>query len=136
MVEGTAEARDIALQQIADEKMSATALCKIGNFGDASSQFKWRNRTCEDGHSETAPVGSFEPNAFGVYDLAGNVWEWVGDCWSEDGPSGVVNNCKGGTLRGGSFDDPIKNASPETRQGVPVVRRQTNIGFRIARDID
>ena len=34
---------------------------------------QWDNR-------QTSPVGSFKPNAFGLYDMAGNVWQWVGDC--------------------------------------------------------
>jgi formylglycine-generating enzyme required for sulfatase activity len=42
--------------------------------------------------------------------------------------------CKIGTVRGGSFDDPVKNAVPGVRQPVPAKQRQFNIGFRVSRD--
>ncbi|MEP6017280.1 MAG: SUMF1/EgtB/PvdO family nonheme iron enzyme [Paracoccaceae bacterium] len=115
----------------------ADLVCAHGNFGDASSPFSWRNTACNDRHSDVAPAGSFPPDANGVHDLAGNLWEWVGDCWRSNLSLPLqTDGCKTGTLKGGSFDDPIKNATPETRQPVPVDRRQTNIGFRIARDVE
>ena len=117
--------------------LDADLVCALGNFGDASSRFSWRNTACNDRHSDVAPVGSFPPDANGVHDLAGNLWEWVGDCWRSNLSLPLqTDGCKTGTLKGGSFDDPIKNATPETRQPVPVDRRQTNIGFRIARDLE
>lgn len=111
--------------------------CRIGNFGDASSQFDWRNRTCEDGFPSVAPAGSFDPDENGIFDLAGNLWEWAGECWRDAMASPPrVDNCQTGTVRGGSFDDPVKNATPDVRQPVPANRRQTNIGFRVARDLE
>jgi hypothetical protein len=34
-------------------------------------------------NKQTAPVGSFKPSAFGLYEMHSNVWEWVGDCWHD-----------------------------------------------------
>jgi hypothetical protein len=62
------------------------------------------------GDKQTAPVGSFEPNAYGLYDTAGNVWEWVQDCWHEnyvgapeDGSAWEERDCGLRVLRGGSW---------------------------------
>jgi formylglycine-generating enzyme required for sulfatase activity len=64
----------------------------------------------EWGDKQTAPVGSFEPNAYGLYDTAGNVWEWVQDCWHEnyvgapeDGSAWEERDCGLRVLRGGSW---------------------------------
>ena len=62
----------------------------------------------------TVPVGTFAPNAFGVYDVHGNVWEWVEDCWHysyagapADGRAWESGSCNGRMLRGGSWGDGI-----------------------------
>ena len=115
----------------------ADLVCALGNFGDASSQFSWRNMACVDANPGEAIVASYPADANGVHDLAGNLWEWVADCWRSNlSLPKQISDCKTGTLKGGSFDDPVKNALPEARQSAPASRRQVNIGFRIARDVD
>ena len=59
---------------------------------------------------QTAPVGSFPANAFGVNDMHGNVWEWVEDCWNgsyagapSDGSAWRSGDCEGRVMRGGSW---------------------------------
>jgi len=101
-----------------------------------------------DGDS-TKAVGSYKPNAFGLYDMHGNVWEWCED-WRDDYPKGAVTDPKGpgtGTyrvLRGGSFVDYESLArssgrnhnSPTNRDdGTPAFRRDL-IGFRLVRTAD
>src|SRR5262249_27377672 len=92
---------------------------------------------------QTAPVGSFEPNAFGLNDMHGNVWQWVEDCYHDnydaapaDG-SAWTENCKEDlrVLRGGSFIDVptlIRSASRVSHNsGV----QAGEIGFRVARTL-
>jgi formylglycine-generating enzyme required for sulfatase activity len=72
-----------------------------GNYSDESRKAKAPNPNAQyldgydDGFPTTAPVMSFKPNEFGLYDLGGNVWEWVDDWWSEAKTQRV--------LRGGSW---------------------------------
>ena len=54
------------------------------NYADKNTDFEWRDRDADDGHKYVAPVGSYEANKFGLYDMAGNVTEWVRDYYSED----------------------------------------------------
>jgi formylglycine-generating enzyme required for sulfatase activity len=110
-------------------------VCAKANIADAASQFTWRNTFCEDGATSVTAVAQFEAGAFELYDLRGNLWEWVSDCWrtTHDAPE-PTGECETGTVRGASFDDPMDNLHPTVRQPVPIKRRQTNIGFRLARD--
>lgn len=93
---------------------------------------------------QTAPVGSFKPSAFGLYDTAGNVQEWVEDCWrsnywgaQDDGSARLEMDggmCDSRLSRGGSwFSDP-QNLRSAFRGWNATVSASRDQGFRIARD--
>jgi formylglycine-generating enzyme required for sulfatase activity len=54
------------------------------NYADSNTDFPWRDRAADDGYKYVAPVGNYEPNGFGLYDMAGNVLEWTRDYYSRD----------------------------------------------------
>ena len=121
--------------------------CKAGNSRDLS----WRQHpdvsftNCHDGVVSTRAVGSYEPNAFGLFDVLGNVWEWGADCWHEnyagapvDGSAWLTGgDCRVRVMRGGSWIDPVMNMDlhPARRNGHSVGDRFQVTGFRVARSL-
>ncbi len=92
----------------------------------------------EDKWELSAPVGSFPPNRFGLHDMAGNVWEWVQDCWDEkpgpvDGSALEKPNCRLRIMKGGSWASLPQRLRPAFRQGTGAGDRDNYIGFRVAR---
>jgi formylglycine-generating enzyme required for sulfatase activity len=90
---------------------------------------------------ETAPVGSFAPNAFGLNDMLGNVWEWVEDCYHDsyeqapaDGAAWTNPDCRERVSRGGSWGDlPQVLLRTAFRLRTPSVNRYGGLGFRVGR---
>jgi formylglycine-generating enzyme required for sulfatase activity len=89
-----------------------------------------------------APVKSFKPNAFGLYDLAGNVAEWVEDCWHDSyaraprGPEAWVNpGCELRVVRGGSWGSAPDDVRSAHRQAVSPTGRGPRTGFRVVREL-
>lgn len=96
------------------------------------------NSACDDGYAYTAPVGSFTPNAFGLYDMLGNVNQWISDCFDgqvsgPDHPAAV--NCGMRVLRGGAWSDPAWAVRAADRYRDLPTTRCMGIGFRIARTL-
>jgi formylglycine-generating enzyme required for sulfatase activity len=97
---------------------------------------------------QTLPVGSFKPNAFGLYDMAGNVWQWVQDCYNgnyngapTDGSAWASGDCSRPVVRGGSWGDPPQYLRSAYRVGNPgvnryfVTGRDDILGFRVGRTL-
>jgi formylglycine-generating enzyme required for sulfatase activity len=91
---------------------------------------------------QTAPVGSFPPNAFGLHDLLGNVWEWTADCWNEGhagapggGTARTSGDCSLRVLRGGSWYIHPRLARSAFRLWDTAVNRIDVNGFRVARTL-
>ena len=92
---------------------------------------------------KTVKVGSFMPNALGLYDTHGNVWEWVKDCYKEsyrdapsDGQGPVACNSLEGVIRGGSWRDLPRNLRFASRLPASRGYRGDSVGFRVARTLD
>ena len=98
--------------------------------------------TCRDGYVKTAPVGTFPANSFGLFDLYGNVAEWVSDCWNAsyqgapaDGGVWKDGDCTRHILRGGSWMSGQKDLRPAFRTPLWTELRINTTGFRVARTL-
>jgi formylglycine-generating enzyme required for sulfatase activity len=125
-------------------------ICLQENVSDFGHRLKYRLRTgpelgfvCADGHAETAPVGTFRANAFGLHDLLGNVFEWVEDCWNEthdgapsDAAARRVGDCATRVRKGGAWGADPGLARPAYRDRNTLQGRANMLGFRVARDLD
>lgn len=98
---------------------------------------------CRDRQATTAPVGTFRPNGFGLYDVLGNVEEWVDDCWNEsyegapmDGSPWYEGDCTRRMSRGGSCDVSPDGLRSAGRNRAEAGRRLPYKGFRLARRVN
>ena len=98
---------------------------------DVASKYAYYGQT-----SGPEKVGKYTPNEYGLYDMAGNVAEWVGD-WYGAYPTKVPNNYTGPSqgsarvVRGGGWSDPIKDCAPDVRAKKDPLYTAPTLGFRI-----
>jgi sulfatase modifying factor 1 len=122
---------------------------KSGNFADATARrafpkWKWPIDGYEDGFERTAPAKSFAPNAYGLYDVSGNVIEWcadryTGDYYASSPPRDPIGPGSDSTswrvMRGGSWFGDVTVLRASLRAGVPPFFAYDNCGFRCARTL-
>ncbi|MGH6815916.1 MAG: formylglycine-generating enzyme family protein, partial [Hyphomicrobiaceae bacterium] len=121
---------------------AAAELCRYGNHADQSTTFSGKNTACSDGVGEsTAEVGRYKPNAFGLYDMHGNVWEWVEDCWNAnyqnapaDGSAWTTGDCNFRVVRGGGWVNNPAHVRAANRNR-NTINRNNNAGLRVASTI-
>ncbi len=116
-------------------------LCEYGNSSDLAAKTadsNWSGTPCNDGFAKTAPVGSLKPNALGIFDMHGNVWEWVSDCLRSGYSTDPVKNafdCNFRVLRGGSWASQAATLRSAERGWEKPVKQKNSIGFRVARSL-
>jgi formylglycine-generating enzyme required for sulfatase activity len=121
--------------------------CRHANSNDRATLARyplaWTIVACDDGFADVAPVGSLRPNAFGLYDMIGNVWEWLEDCsslsyfgrpldqraWTWEG------GCKRRIQRGGGWSTGPERSRPGFHGDGDDEDRADFAGFRVARDL-
>jgi formylglycine-generating enzyme required for sulfatase activity len=124
----------------------AAEICKYANLYDFSAarlKMPYLPAPCDDGFPEVAPVASFPPNAFGLYDMLGNVWQWVEDCSLHEYPARpndgkpveVKGACPLRAARGGSWATRADRLRPSWRGRDKEDTANRIFGFRIARDL-
>jgi formylglycine-generating enzyme required for sulfatase activity len=91
----------------------------------------------------TRPVGSFTPNAFGLFDMLGQVWEWTADAWHDnynnaptDGSPWLAEGAADRVFRGGSWDGDGRLVRAAYRNSFDPAFRSVDFGFRCARDLE
>ena len=113
------------------------------SWGDEVGSDNANCRTCAPTKShKTFPVGSYKPNPFGLYDVHGNVWEWVQDCWypshegaPADGSARLADTCKYRTTRSGSWYYVSTNVRSTYRARFNPRAFSYGIGLRVLREL-
>lgn len=115
-----------------------------GALDESTSGRHWRNAFAGYGDDAwgPAPVASYAANAFGLFDVAGNVSEWVGDCWHGNyrraplsGKAWVNPGCRERVLRGGSWASSPNQTRSAWRLGSDANTTNARVGFRVVREL-
>jgi len=126
----TAEERDMGVQDVYPWGKQWPPPAGAGNYAGEETQTEIPIPNYNDGYPATSPVGKLRANAFGLYDMGGNVWQWVSDYWNSE------NRAK--TLRGGSWYNgaiPLSLLSSCRISSSPDTLHDT-YGFRIVKATD
>ncbi len=122
--------------------------CSNANGADAAGKQRFENwrgvASCNDGRVFTAPVGTFRENRFGLFDMPGNVREWVEDCWHNsyrgaptDGSAWTGGGeCGRRVLRGGSWGLTPAGLRSAYRDWATAGYLRADVGLRVARALD
>jgi formylglycine-generating enzyme required for sulfatase activity/uncharacterized caspase-like protein len=127
-----------------DTRDGACDYANVADMMQAEKYYRPKNAEnifmCNDRYADSAAVGSFRPNAFGLYDMIGNVWEWTEDCSSgsyagapSDGSAWTSGQCNIRVLRGGSWLEYPWQARSASRYRRDAGDRAPHVGFRVAR---
>ena len=119
--------------------LSAGTIAVLGSPKSTSDRL-----VCANPRSFTVPVASYSPNQFGLFDMAGNAFEWVADCNNPDnsdahpdGTARTTGDCDKHYLKGGAFHTPFWLTRSAVRGApIPADLHMFAVGFRIARSID
>ena len=121
---------------------SESQLCRYANHSDDSTDYSDRNKFCSDGIGKRVAVaGRYQPNSYGLYDMHGNVWELVQDCWNDsyvgapsDGSAWTSGDCRLRMIRSGSWGTSPRNVRPAVRGRSRLTDRLNTRGFRLAQN--
>jgi formylglycine-generating enzyme required for sulfatase activity len=124
-------------------------ICRYGNVADRTARQTitgasgWTVFPCSDGYAYAAPVGIFAANAFELYDLLGNVWEWTQDCYNStysgapsDGAAWTSGDCEHRVIRGGMWGSNPASVRSARRFKDQIASHSQDIGFRVARSVE
>lgn len=115
-----------------------------GDDDDSPTGARWNVafRRYEDGFWGPAPAGSLRPNPFGLYDMGGNVMEWVEDCWHDsfvrapdDGSAWVNPGCNRRVIKGASWSSTPAMSRSAFRISSRADSTDMRVGFRVGRDL-
>jgi formylglycine-generating enzyme required for sulfatase activity len=120
-------------------------LCQYANGPDLTAKKTnrdWKVPNCTDGYVFAAPVGGYAPNDFGLYDMQGNLWEWVGDCFHNnykgapsDGSAWTSDDCAKPVGRGAAWNNMPRSLRAAMRGSAPLKDRDSANGLRVARTL-
>jgi formylglycine-generating enzyme len=127
-------------------KSDGSDACENANVADASAAKNypgWTVFACDDGYVNTAPVGMFKANSFGLKDMLGNVFQWTEDCWHADYDGAPIDGsarddggCTERELRGGSWFSTPGYVRANYRNHFASDYRTSSVGIRLVRDVE